>query len=286
LVVFQETWGKFCKKIFVLYKLIFIINNYTSVVNMFYFIGDSFTYGQGIRPPVPTSSSQVDKKHLHTVFDTYLCDTILAGKYGESVEYTNLGQPGCSNHFILDGFLELLPTIAIEDTIVLGTTVPYRNYVLFDSKKDIDNICYLHMNPRQNDALRKNLWFAPETLEYPFNTPLLSSTFNFYTDYYSQEAAPLYEYKKFILQLKSLQYLLRKLNIRVILWEYTVWAFLESIENWSKGVIKDGHWSPNGNIHMARLIDKALDSDVDFIGIEWVQEHIVEVQAESSYIEF
>src|SRR6056300_102006 len=129
---------------------------------MFYFIGDSFTYGQGIRPPVPTSSSQVDKKHLHTVFDTYLCDTILAGKYGESVKYTNLGHPGCSNHFILDGFLELLPTITIEDTVVLGTTLPYRNYVLFDNEKEVDKVSYLHMNPRENDALRKKLRFAPE----------------------------------------------------------------------------------------------------------------------------
>jgi hypothetical protein len=253
---------------------------------MFYFLGDSFTYGQGIRPPITDSSSQVDKKHLHTVFDTYLCDTILAGKYGESVEYTNLGYPGCSNHFILDGFLELLPTITIEDTVVLGTTLPYRNYVLFDNEKQVDKVSYLHMNPRQSDALRKKYNFAKQHIKYPFNTPLLSSTFNFYEDYYSQEAVPLYEYKKFVLHFKAIQSLLRKLNIRVILWEYSVWAFLENIEDWSKGVIKDGHWSPNGNIHMARLIDKALDSDVDFIGIEWVQEHIVEVQAESSYIEF
>ena len=253
---------------------------------MFYFIGDSFTYGQGIRPPIPDSTSLVDKKHLHTVFDTYLCDTILAGKYGKSVQYTNLGQPGCSNHFILDGFLELLPTITKDDTVVLGTTLPYRNYVLFDSTEDIDNVCYLHMNPRQSDALRKKFRFAPAHIEYPFNTPLLSSTFNFYTDYYSQEAVPLYEYKKFVLQLKAIQSLLSKLNIRVIIWEYSIWTYLENIEDWSKGVIKDNHWSPNGNIHLAKLIDKALDSNVNFIGVDWVKEYIVELQAESSYIEF
>ena len=253
---------------------------------MLYFLGDSFTYGQGIRPPSPVSTSLVDKKHLNTVFDTHLCDSILAGKYGESVEYTNLGQPGCGNRFILDGFLDLLPTLTSKDTIILGTTLPYRNYVLFDDETMPNKVTYLHMNPRNGYSLRKKYNFAKENIKYPFDTPLLLSTLNFYTDYYSQEVAPLYEYNKFLLQFKAIQSLLHKLNIRVIIWEYTIWAFLENIEHWSKGAIKDRHWSPNGNIHLAKLLDKALDSNVNYIGIEWVQKHIVEVKAESPYIEF
>ena len=54
---------------------------------------------------------------------------------------------------------------------------------------------------------------------------------------------------------------LNKINVKTIVWDRRMWGKHENYFTYTDNKIKDGHWSPNGNISFARYVAKEFKSN-------------------------
>ena len=167
----------------------------------------------------------------------------------------NFSRGGASTEHILKWLILNLKNIKPGDTVIIGETFPTRLRIL-NNKKEFTHFVlngtkYIEETSLSNDqynACVDYLYYVRE----PFN------------DEYELDSRENFE---------SICTHLNSLGVKTIIWSYRCWPYFDSWKYWSRGVIKDPHYSLNGNIDFANtlyyLLTKVMpDNKVDHFNLD------------------
>lgn len=244
--------GKICE-IFVIYPV--------SIYNkkpMIYAYGDSFTYGTGIRDNT-TLRGKVFPAYINSsTWSDLTWIKELKRLTGSKIKNNGVG--GVSNDFIIYRVLKEMMYFTKDDIVIIGGTKHMRMMVPAGEGGPDDSI----LLPITHDV-KEWKWKDGGKGMYSFDGWKVSKDqINALIQYY-YEVFPKYE--RYYEKLHEEQYLglsqyLNKTGVTCIYWDSSAWLEFEQIYNWTNNQNSDGHWSPNGHLHFARVIKFCLDNNV------------------------
>lgn len=205
-----------------------IIRINKDLVNSIWFFGDSFTAGHGCRATFKYCQEYGPGKTFTELLSEYY-----------SLKERNYGADGISNPTILSTFISEIPNMSPGDRVVIGNTSPLRDLVpnkqgtaLIDQKL-FDSTPYPTSLAHQDDKL--------EVILREYCIEFKSNYVQLWSNYYNRQFLKLFKF-------------LEKIDIKCILWDYSVWSEeispgmkFENILTHTNGNIYDLHWSFNGH---------------------------------------
>ena len=219
-----------------------------------WFYGDSFTAGAGLNFKEymdKTSSSFIEDFDIYNdshwkkinyfkrfTWKNQYEDQIFSNYFSKSLklDFINRGEAGASNDRILHKIFSDLKDFTSDDIVVIGMTAYSRVLVPnFLKAQHMTNAGYDKVRD-QNFLLEDNKIMSEDAEKaiVDFCYEVLHKNEKSVEDYYSKL------FKQIRLSL------LTRVN-SVMIWDYSLWHLFERITIWSKGLVDDGHWSPNGH---------------------------------------
>jgi hypothetical protein len=226
-----------------------------------WFYGDSFTAGAGLNFKEymdKTSSNYIEGYDIYNdshweninFFKRFTWkhqyeDSLFSNHFSNSLKLDciNRGEVGASNERILHKIFSDLKDFTPDDIIVIGMTAYSRVLVPnFSKAQRMTNAGYDGVKD-QNFLLADNKIMSEDAEKaiVDFCYEVLHKNEKSVEDYYS----------KLFKQIRL--GLLTKVS-SVMIWDYSLWHLFERITIWSKGLVDDGHWSPNGHKAFAEYL--------------------------------
>lgn len=178
-------------------------------------------------------------------------------KHDTGVDYgiVNKGSGGAGMKHILYNLLNDLPNIKPGDIVVLGST-------FYDRESYISN--YHHKNFHQviitprlykqwfDNKLRADFIFPGKSKEY---NDLLATHFVENSYLHSGSGYNYLQFEGLFINrtFRNICDLLESTGVRCYRWNNNLWTYFETVQEWTEGIIKDEHWSPNGDREAARF---------------------------------
>jgi len=218
--------------------------------------GCSYTQGFGYDNKFETdgikyrlSDEQINYHWLPTLQQLYKHDT------GVDYGIVNKGCCGAGMKHILYNLLNNLPNIKPGDIMVLGSTFYDReSYISNLHHKDFHQVIITPKLQQQwyDNKLRDDFIFPGKSKEY---NDLLVAHYTENSFEHSENGYNYLEVEGEFLErtFRNICDLLESTGVRCYRWNRYLWDHFETIEEWTEGIIKNQHWSPNGDRKAARF---------------------------------
>lgn len=286
--------------------------------------GDSFTAGVGTVYGIADIRGNKDWWNEET-HRNYVWGVQLAQQLGISLDnYENHGLPGCSNSHILDQMLNNLSNIKKDDIVIIGLTdlcryehIPQNNH---STPLNFSTIHHLNEWYKDYDNYPKEERDIPHHL-YDLTKDEIKVLTDYYQTFLFTHIERHGEHK--VQHIRNLtQYLHNNIQAQTLLWTTDCWHYpskrhlfdthkdlldeqllieadlgwglkpyksniLQTLNEWSGGMVMDGHWSCNGNKLFACMLNFALAEHVTEFKIEHLARYSYEIELyPEDYIEY
>lgn len=226
------------------------------------FLNSLFKYREGLKL----------YRELLMLPDIELWPNLVAKRLGVK-QVNNKGVPGFSNEQILDSLIGNLGSIEPGDIVVIGTTrggrltVPVGN---LDTRNNVRTTSCAVL-----DVLFRDI--APESTPHR-----VDAKFYDFSEFSKEQYLSLVDYRynvlttersydlelSYVSTLKKLASYLSSLNVKVLIWDSTLWNEYENIGAYTQQRISDGHWSHNGFKDFSKLISHCIEKGVEHIDVK------------------
>lgn len=216
--------------------------------------GDSFTEGEG------TAFLHKNYEEYHAAYSRYFWGHYYRDEWLPGYTVVNRGVCGASTQHIVNSILEDIHLWREEDVIIFGLSSPMRyTFMCEDTWGPGSRNGYVHIsgglpgnNRGWNTLVKNGLGESFDPDHKIFTNKVLVNNM------YAIERENL----RFRDCVSNIMRTAQRRGITCMMFDFILWSNFETLEEWSNNVIKDLHWSPNGNIQFAHLLKHCMEKGV------------------------